>query len=439
MDEGSVIAYAERVLDGAVPHRDFLTFYGPGNPWLVAAAFELFGSDIRVERAVGLLYRIVIVVALFGLARRLGGLVAGVLAGLVAAVLLADEVVWAYATYGSLALGIAGLALAASGAALPPGRRRHMVLFGSGIAAGLAALVRFDFVPAIVVSALPLLAFLPTRGRIWYTAGFVATAGIYVPYLLIVGPERVERVIRDSVASGRSRTLPIPGPWDYPGNLLAGAAVATAVLVVAGGLLTWRRRRDVEGRILLATGLFSAGLFPYALSRADAFHILPVAIVPLSVAPAAALLLLRSAAFGDRVQAALTAVVAAGTLLLGVLLGDPELRRFADPPRIENGDRVFYVDDDSVTAQEIVTLTERLSREGESLFVGPQDLRLADYNPTYLYFLLPKLVPASYYMEMNPDTASREGSGLAGEIRRADWLILTTEFQEGIGSDRTRP
>ena len=167
MEEGSILAYAERVLEGAVPHRDFLTFYGPGNLWLVAAAFELFGSDIRVERAVGLLYRIVTVVALFGLARRLGGLVAGVLAGLVAAVLLADEVVWAYATYGSLALGIAGLALAASGAALPPGRRRHMVLFGSGIAAGLAALVRFDFVPAIVVSALPLLAFLPTRGRIW--------------------------------------------------------------------------------------------------------------------------------------------------------------------------------------------------------------------------------------------------------------------------------
>ena len=29
MDEGAVVAYGSRVLDGAVPHRDFLTFYGP--------------------------------------------------------------------------------------------------------------------------------------------------------------------------------------------------------------------------------------------------------------------------------------------------------------------------------------------------------------------------------------------------------------------------
>ena len=39
MDEGAVVAYASRVLDGAVPHRDFLTFYGPGNPGQHAGAF----------------------------------------------------------------------------------------------------------------------------------------------------------------------------------------------------------------------------------------------------------------------------------------------------------------------------------------------------------------------------------------------------------------
>ncbi len=54
MDEGAVVAYAARVLDGAVPHRDFLTFYGPGNPWLVAGAFAVFGESVGTERAVGL-------------------------------------------------------------------------------------------------------------------------------------------------------------------------------------------------------------------------------------------------------------------------------------------------------------------------------------------------------------------------------------------------
>jgi len=51
-----------------------------------------------------------------------------------------------------------------------------------------------------------------------------------------------------------------------------------------------------------------------------------------------------------------------------------------------------------------------------------------NYGATYIYFLLPRLRPASYYMEMNPLTANREGSGLAGELRRADWLVLTSEW-----------
>jgi hypothetical protein len=45
-----------------------------------------------------------------------------------------------------------------------------------------------------------------------------------------------------------------------------------------------------------------------------------------------------------------------------------------------------------------------------------------------MYFLLRELRPASYYMEMNPLTANREGSGLADELRSADWLVLTSAW-----------
>ncbi len=51
MDEGAVIAYADRVLDGAVPHRDFLTFYGPGSLWIVAGAFGSSGDERRASSA----------------------------------------------------------------------------------------------------------------------------------------------------------------------------------------------------------------------------------------------------------------------------------------------------------------------------------------------------------------------------------------------------
>ena len=70
-----------RILDGAIPHRDFLTFYGPGNPFIVAGAFAVFGENVTTERVVGLAYRLLIVLSLFAIGLRLAGVVAGVLTG----------------------------------------------------------------------------------------------------------------------------------------------------------------------------------------------------------------------------------------------------------------------------------------------------------------------------------------------------------------------
>ena len=139
MDEGAVVAYASRVLDGAIPHRDFSTFYGPGNPFIVAGAFAAFGENVTTERAVGLVYRLLIVLSLFAISLRLAGVLAGVLTGLVAATMLAKELVWAYATYGAIAFGVLGLALATIGSS-SSGRRQHMLFLGAGLAGGVAVL-----------------------------------------------------------------------------------------------------------------------------------------------------------------------------------------------------------------------------------------------------------------------------------------------------------
>jgi hypothetical protein len=115
--------------------------------------------------------------------------------------------------------------------------------------------------------------------------------------------------------------------------------------------------------------------------------------------------------------------------LLGVLNARQHaLHGFSELRGIQHAYRGFYDDDSGAGA--VVARAGRLARTGDSLFVGPQDLRRTNYGPTYMYFLLPQLRPASYYMEMNPLTANREGSGLAGELRRADWLILTSAWDD---------
>ena len=174
---------------------------------------------------------------------------------------------------------------------------------------------------------------------------------------------------------------------------------------------------------------FTLALLPLTLSRPDAFHIAPVAVTPLSLLPAVALLLLGGVV-AARGRAIAAAFVVLTTLVVVSTYKDVGLGRIRDVNEARDAYRGFEDDANRDSIRAVVARTRELSQPGESLFVGPQDLRRTNYGPTYMYFLLRDLEPASYYMEMNPGTANREGSGLADELRRADWLILTSEWDD---------
>ena len=429
MDEGAVVAYGSLVLDGAVPHRDFLTFYGPASSWLVAGGFALFGESVGTERAVGLAYRLVIVLALFLLGVRLAGLVGGVLAAFVATVSMGHELIWAYASYGALAFGLLGIALAAW-AATAKGRAETVGLAAAGLSGALAVLVRFDFALAVALGALVLFPLLSSRGRLVYGGGLLVAIAVAAAHAIVVGPERIARLAGDLAASGPGRRLPLPDLTTYPGSLLSAGVLASAVLLVVG-LLRWRRERDdVAAHVLVSVGVFSLALLPLTLSRADDFHIRPTALAPLSLLPAVVLLLAKGTLTGRTAQRAGAGAVALATL--GVVWASVDVGpgRIRDANAARSAYRGFERDETRESVRAVITRTQERSRPGESLFVGPQDLRRTNYGPTYMYFLLRDLRPASYYMEMNPGTANREGSGLADDLRRADWLILTSEWDD---------
>jgi hypothetical protein len=64
----------------------------------------------------------------------------------------------------------------------------------------------------------------------------------------------------------------------------------------------------------------------------------------------------------------------------------------------------------------------------DRLFVGPADLRRTNYNDTFIYYLMPQLRPATYFLEMNPQSANRPNSRLAADIANANWLVLTHQW-----------
>src|SRR2546425_3683559 len=148
MDEGMVLVYPEMFLKGSLPYRDFETIYGPGNVLILSAAYATFGTNVFVERAVGLIYRLLILMAIFGVTQRWGTFVASACA-LAAIVMLGHSEVWANTLFAGMAFALCAWWMMAN-------VRSGWRCFAGGFFGGLALLCRCDFGLALAVSALPL-------------------------------------------------------------------------------------------------------------------------------------------------------------------------------------------------------------------------------------------------------------------------------------------
>ncbi len=68
-DEGFLAYSAVRVLDGQLPHRDFVSLQPPLSFYVAAAAFKLFGTSLATLRGVGLSIYLLIPLLVYGIAR----------------------------------------------------------------------------------------------------------------------------------------------------------------------------------------------------------------------------------------------------------------------------------------------------------------------------------------------------------------------------------
>src|SRR3981081_861132 len=70
VDEGYFLDLADRVRTGAVPYRDFSTYYTPGIFYLFAAVLKIFGVGVLPLRYLLAGLRATAAVLMFGLTRR---------------------------------------------------------------------------------------------------------------------------------------------------------------------------------------------------------------------------------------------------------------------------------------------------------------------------------------------------------------------------------
>ncbi|MEZ5383038.1 MAG: acyltransferase [Microthrixaceae bacterium] len=253
MEEGFMLVFPERVLEGDVPNVDFLHLYGPGSLWALAAWYKMAGISVTAERVFGLGQLLGIVGFVAALARAWGRRIM-VAAGLSSVIIAFTAIgLVAMAWNGGLALLLGGVvalrhALAPPPLAMPPkaipppsrlGRlvTRRRALIASGVLFGAALLFRPDLIAAVglvvAVAAWLIVRILragtaatpsappahdqPFDRRTLLAAGgaFAGVSALMLVQVAIAGPGNAVRgmVIEPVFKLRDGRALPVPPSW----------------------------------------------------------------------------------------------------------------------------------------------------------------------------------------------------------------------------------
>jgi hypothetical protein len=294
-DEGLMLQAAARIADGQVPYSDFWWFYPPGQPYLLAGLWELFGPSLLPWRVLRVLCDAGVALLVWMLALRGGASTRIALAAwLVAALAMA---------YPTGPHPFPPTLLMALGALLLLDRRPAL----AGALAGLAAVWRIEFAAYLWLGAMlayavrpvdPARPRLPARLRpaLTFTGAAVAVAALlYLPVIAAAGlGDSFDLLVRYPIEDF-SDYQSLPFPLDYDGplntdslggflsdsaeNLLVFYLPLVLMLGLAGSLLALALRFDRERWWQLAAAVFAIGMAHYLVTRPDVFHTAPLAVM----------------------------------------------------------------------------------------------------------------------------------------------------------------
>jgi hypothetical protein len=295
-DEGLMLAAAARIADGQVPYSDFWWFYPPGQPYLLAGLWELFGPSLLPWRILRVLCDAGVAVLAYALAVR-----GGASPRLALVTWLAAALAMAYPSGPHPFPVVMILALAA------------LLLFEempltAGALAGVAAAWRIEFAAYLglgIVLAYALRVEAERRG--FDAAAFARDAGGFAAIalaaaLLLVAPvvaaaglsESWDLLVRYPLEDfGDYQSLPFPLDYDGPlntgslggffsdsaENLLLFYLPLALVVGLAGALLALALRFKREQWPQVASAAFALGTAHYLLTRPDVFHTAPLAVM----------------------------------------------------------------------------------------------------------------------------------------------------------------
>lgn len=452
-DEGILLVYPELILKGFMPNRDFAVMYPPGNFWLLAFAYSVFGPSVLVERSVGLLYILAIVLGVFFLSTRFRLSIAVCSAVASCIVLKIFPTFGAFSWFGGVALALWSLVIASRVSLINKKGNMEALSLASGMLSGAAVLFRIDLVFVTVLSSITVLGLSRRRNVYAYILGFAVALTPLIVHTFRASIGIVfDNLVLDILRIGPGRNLPLN--IKQLGVLIV---CLSSILTFVMGLALFIKSRDSNGRFLFGIGIFAIGLLPQAIQRADTWHLtyvgciaVPLFIIVISELFGSIFDYFKNSAtcinyFAELRNRKTNLIPLTLALVLGTVLTFWGVNKIVRPlwwrlseniastggrgTYVVSNGRVVLVKSDRVAdTQSLIDEVNELATPGDVLFVGPGDLSRTNYADSFLYFLFPELKPASYFLEMNPGSANRSGSRLATDIEKADIVILNKRY-----------
>lgn len=139
-DEGFAVFNATRLLNHEAPYRDFWAIYPPGQLYILAGLFKLFGISLYTSRIYDTIVRAILVLGIFLVARKITTRNFAYGVTLALTLVLASQGFYSYAVYPALAVSIYALYSSLQYVT----RKSWRWLLVSGAINGLACIIRWD-------------------------------------------------------------------------------------------------------------------------------------------------------------------------------------------------------------------------------------------------------------------------------------------------------
>jgi hypothetical protein len=436
-DEGFLLQAATRMAEGQWPYGDFGWPYGPGQPLLLAAAFDAFEPSLLWWRVLRVAADATIALLVWGLVRPVAG-ARWALAGWLAAAVTIAQPTSANPFAAALAFGLGAVLAAARGRAVAAGLLVALAAFWRpdlGALAGAAALAAAAAAEAGVVAAGPRPA---RRAGLAAAAALAGAAVLYAPFAVAAGPgELWDSLVAEAARDGSWWRLPFPFSYDgplrgWPPDALAedlkdvlgfylpviglAAAAAVAAALVAG---RWRPGASGIGLLVLA-----AGSLIYLSSRPDELHIQPLLVCVCALLPMAAGAGVTVGRDGRAASLGRAARLALAGLLGLVLLAGAANRLSAlllppgsEPVHLAGVPGIRVAPAEAEALPRLVARVQRLVPRGEPIYVAPRRSDLVTLTDPLLHFLVrrPNVLRRDVLLQARPEQQAR----IVAALRRA--------------------